>query len=286
MILIDLNQVLMAGIMAHLSQNKDEEISEDLIRHMVLNILRGHIKKFKKDYGTVVLCSDSRKYWRKDYFQHYKAGRKVARESSGLDWEKLFEIINKIKVELKESFPYKMVQVDGAEADDIIGTLVPRYITSENIIIISSDGDFVQLQRWNNKNFKVKQLNPILKKWVETKNPEDDLKEKIIRGDKGDGIPNILSPGNTFVEGKRQSSIKSKLFEELMSIDPSSHSDEEIRIGYSRNKMLIDLTMIPSEIKEKIIEEYDNVKPANRQRLLSYFINKKLKLLIDSVGDF
>ena len=286
MILIDLNQVLMAGIMAHLSQNKDEEISEDLIRHMVLNILRGHIKKFKKDYGTVVLCSDSRKYWRKDYFQHYKAGRKVARDASGLDWEKLFEIINKIKVELKESFPYKMVQVDGAEADDIIGTLVPRYITSENIIIISNDGDFVQLQRWNNKNFKVKQLNPILKKWVESKNPEDDLKEKIIRGDKGDGIPNILSPGNTFVEGKRQSTIKSKMFEELMSIDPSSHSDEEIRIGYSRNKMLIDLMMIPSEIKEKIIEEYDNVKPANRQKLLSYFINKKLKLLIDSVGDF
>lgn len=283
MILIDLNQVLIASIMAQLGNNP--EIQEDLIRHMCLNIIRNHIKKFKKEYGNVVLCSDSRKYWRKEYFPYYKAGRKAAREDSGLDWNKLFEIINKIKIELKENFPYKMIEVEGAEADDIIGTLVPRHINSENIMIISNDHDFIQLQRWNNK-FKVKQLNPIRKEFIVSKDPISHLKEKIIRGDKGDGIPNILSPNNTFVEGKRQKTIKAEKFNELISSNLNEHSEEEIRIGFSRNQKLIDLTFIPIEIKEKIINEYDNFVPANKQKLLSYFIKNRLKNLIDCLEDF
>jgi len=148
MILIDLNQVLLSGIMAQLASQKNVKLEEGLVRHMVLNVLRTHTNKFK-EYGEVVLCCDNRNYWRKSIFPFYKAGRKKAREKSDLDWHLIFDILSKLKTELRENFPYKVIDVEGAEADDIIGTLVPRHIMHENILILSSDGDFLQLQAYN-----------------------------------------------------------------------------------------------------------------------------------------
>ena len=156
MILVDLNQVLLSGLMAQIAGQKKLKLEEDLIRHMVLNVLRTHIKKFKNEYGQVVLCCDNRKYWRKEIFPHYKAGRKKAREKSDLDWHLIFDMLAKFKQELKENFPYKVIDVEGAEADDIIGTLTPLYASSQNILILSSDGDFHQLQKYSS----VKQYNP------------------------------------------------------------------------------------------------------------------------------
>ena len=195
MILVDLNQVLLAGLMAQISAQKNTTLNEDLIRHMVLNIIRTHVKNFKGEYGEVVLCCDNRKYWRKDFFPFYKANRKKTREKSDLDWHLIFDMLAKFKQELRETFPYKVIDVEGAEADDIIGTLVPIYSQHEKVLIISSDSDFHQLQQYGN----VKQYNPSQKKFVKSENPLMDLKEKIIRGDKGDGIPNVFSPSDCFV---------------------------------------------------------------------------------------
>ena len=184
MILIDLNQVLLAGLMAQIANQKGK-LDEHLIRHMVLNIIRGHVKNFKKDYGEVVLCCDNRKYWRKDYFPFYKASRKKNRDKSNLDWHLIFDMLAKFKQELKDNFPYKVLDVEGAEADDIIGTLVPIYSAHQKRLILSSDGDFLQLQNYPN----VKQYNPSLKKYFVSEKPIMVVKEKIMRGDKGDGIP-------------------------------------------------------------------------------------------------
>ena len=173
MILVDLNQVLLSGLMAQISNKKGVKLDEDLVRHMILNILRMHVRNFRKDYGDVVLCCDNRKYWRKEFFPFYKAGRKKSREKSDLDWHMIFDMLAKFKSELKENFPYKVIDVEGAEADDIIGTLVPRYATNENILILSSDGDFHQLQTYPN----VKQYNPAQKKFVKSDNPKLELKE-------------------------------------------------------------------------------------------------------------
>ena len=148
MILVDLNQVLLAGLMAQIANQKNAKLEEDLIRHMVLNIIRNHVKNFKAEYGEVVLCCDNRKYWRKEFFPFYKAGRKKTREKSDLDWHLIFDILAKLKQELKETFPYKVIDVEGAEADDIIGTLVPIYARDQKILILSSDGDFLQLQQY------------------------------------------------------------------------------------------------------------------------------------------
>ena len=281
MILVDLNQVLLSGLMAQISNQKGVKLDENLIRHMILNILRMHIRNFRREYGDVVLCCDNRKYWRKDYFPFYKAGRKKTREKSDLDWHLIFDMLAKFKLELKENFPYKVIDVEGAEADDIIGTLVPIYSAHEKVLILSSDGDFLQLQNYKD----VKQYNPAQKKYIVSENPVLELKEKIIRGDKGDGIPNILSPGDCFVRDLRQKPITKGTLDKLMR-EAYSDQDETTKANYMRNATLIDLSFIPVEIKEKIINTYEETKPASRQKLLNYFIEKKLKNLIDVIEEF
>lgn len=287
MILIDLNQVLLSGLMAQISNQKGVELEEGLIRHMILNIIRTHVKNFKNEYGEIVLCCDNRKYWRKDFFPFYKAGRKKTREKSDLNWHLIFDMLSKFKQELKEYFPYKVIDVEGAEADDIIGTLVPQKIMHENILIISSDGDFLQLQQWNQKSkFQVKQYNPAQKKYILSENPLQELKEKIIRGDKGDGIPNVLSPSDCFVRDIRQATISKPKLAKLMETNYTSWEDETAKIGFSRNSTLIDLNNIPVDIKEKIINTYEETKPASKKNILDYFIANKLKNLMDVIEEF
>ena len=286
MILVDLNQVLLAGLMAQLSNQKGVKLDEDLIRHLVLNILRMHLKTFRNEYGEVVLCCDNRKYWRKEFFPFYKAGRKATREKSALDWHLIFELLTKLKQELKENFPYKVIDVDGAEADDIIGTLAPRYAAHQKVLILSSDGDFLQLQQYGPN---IKQYNPAQKKYIKSQNPLIELKEKIIRGDKGDGIPNIFSPSDCFVRGVRQKSITEEKLNKLLKEDMDKTSDlidSNALTGFSRNRTLIDLTCIPVEIKEKIINTYDDSKPASKQKMFNYFIQYRLKNLMEVIEDF
>lgn len=282
MILIDLNQVLLAGLMAQISAQKNTKLEEPLIRHMVLNIIRIHVKNFKNEYGEVVLCCDNRKYWRKEFFPFYKASRKKTREKSDLDWHMIFDMLAKFKQELRETFPYKVIDVDGAEADDIIGTLVPIYARDQKILILSSDGDFLQLQQYGPN---VKQYNPSQKKYIKSENPILELKEKIIRGDKGDGIPNMFSPSDCFVRDLRQKPITKTIIDKYLWENVEEYNDTD-KTNFARNSTLIDLTKIPADIKEKIINTYNDTKPASRQKLLNYFMEHKLKNLMDVIEEF
>jgi 5'-3' exonuclease, N-terminal resolvase-like domain/T4 RNase H, C terminal len=283
MILVDLNQVLLAGLMAQISNQKGIKLEESLIRHMVLNILRMHLRTFRNEYGEIVLCCDNRKYWRKEFFPYYKAGRKKSREKSALDWHLIFDMLAKFKTELKENFPYKVIDVEGAEADDVIGTLVPLYAAHEKILILSSDGDFLQLQRWGSN---VKQYNPAMKKFLKSEDPLVELKEKIIRGDKGDGIPNIFSPADCFVRDLRQKPITKGMMDKLLTEQSDKWEDEVAKTGFSRNQTLIDLSLIPGDIKTKIINTYEETKPASKQKMLTYFMEHKLKNLMDVIEEF
>lgn len=285
MILVDLNQVLISGLMPQIS-GKNVDIEEGLMRHLVLNTLRHNIKPFKEEYGQVVLCCDNKKYWRRDIFPFYKAGRKKIREKSDINWNLIFNLLAKFKLEIKENFPYKVIDVDGAEADDIIGTLVPRYHDEENILILSSDGDFAQLQRYTNSKYKVSQYNPSLKKFVKVDNPIKDLKEKIIRGDRGDGIPNIFSPSDCFVRDMRQKSISEVKLQKLLAEDVSNWEDSTAQANYSRNQTLIDLECIPPDVMSKILNTFDEVETASKQKMYNYFIEHKLKNLMEVIEDF
>jgi len=281
MLLIDLNQVLLSGIMPQLSP-KNSKINEDLMRHMVLNIIRNHVKTFKSEYGEIVICCDSKKYWRKDVFPFYKASRKKTRDKSSLDWHLIFDTLGKFKQELKENFPYKVIDVEGAEADDVIGTLAPRFAQSQKVLILSSDGDFLQLQKYDN----IKQYNPSQKKYLKSQNPNRELREKILKGDRGDGIPNVLSPSDTFVREIRQKPITKDKIDKLLSEDYNDWKDDTIKQGYARNQLLIDLSFIPTDIKEKIIMEYDNFKPVPKNKLINYFMKYKLNNLLDVMDEF
>lgn len=283
MILIDLNQVLISNLMQQIGSNPKMKLDEPLIRHMVLNSLRSYAKQFKSKYGDIVVACDSKKYWRRDIFPFYKAHRKSDREKSEFDWHLIFQTLNKIRDELKENFPYKVIEVEGAEADDVIGVLTARLAAHEEILILSSDKDFVQLQKYQN----VVQYSPILKRFVKTEDPLEYIKEHIIRGDRGDGIPNFLSPDNTFVAGERQKVISSKKLKEWINSSADEFCTTDIMLrGYKRNQMLVDLDYIPEVIKEQIVKAYDVPKTGSRQKMLNYFIENRLKNLIECLDEF
>ena len=258
---------------------KHATVDMDVIRPSVLNTLRIYRSKFVNEYGELILCCDDRKTWRKEIFPNYKASRKKTRKVSGVDWNNLYDTLNQLKEELREWFPYKLIQVENAEADDIIATLVN--LTTERTLILSSDKDFVQLHKFN-----VRQYSPIQKKFVDG-DAKENLHEKIIRGDVGDGIPNIMSDDNVLVdEGRRQKPITKKKVDAWYELDPEMYCSDEMLRNYNRNRQLIDLDHIPDTIRINITKQFDTIQVGDRRRLLTYFVNHKLKNLMENLSEF
>ena len=282
MILIDLNQVMISNLMAQLgSRSNNNDISEDLIRHMVLNTIKSFKTRFGEEYGDIVICCDSRHYWRREIFPNYKWGRKQSRSGDTLDWDLIFSIFNKVRDELKEYMPWKVMDIYGAEADDIIAILV-KHNTSGKVLILSSDKDFIQLQ----KHEGVKQYAPILKKWVDGVDPLRYIKEHVLKGDRGDGVPNFLSPDDTFVNGIRQKPISKKKLDYWIDSDPKGFCNEYQYRNFQRNQRLVDFDYIPKEIEESILSEFDSIETAGRHKILNYFIKNKLNDLIGNIQEF
>ena len=280
MILIDMNQIAVANLMMNLKMNNSKTIDENMVRHMILNSIRMYRKEHYNEYGEVVLTWDSKHSWRRDYFPEYKASRRKGREESDLDWDDIFGTLNKIRNEIKENFPYKYLEVFGAEADDIIGFLCEEN-RDEKIMIISGDKDFIQLQKYPN----VKQWSPITKKDVNGFNPTTYLKEHILRGDTSDGVPNVLSPDNTFVDGLRQRPLSRKKIQSWL-LGGGSNWNDEVKRNFQRNSTLIDLSRTPEELKNQIRLEYNNAPHGDRSKLLNYFMQNKLKELTENIGEF
>ncbi len=280
MILIDMNQIAVANLMMNLKMNNSKTVDESMVRHMILNSIRMYRKEHHSEYGEVVLTWDSKHSWRRDYYPEYKAGRRKNREESNLDWDDIFGTLNKIRDEIKENFPYKYLEVFGAEADDIIGFLCEES-GDEKIMIISGDKDFIQLQKYPN----VKQWSPITKKQVNGFDPTIYLKEHILKGDTSDGVPNVLSPDNTFVDGLRQRPLSRKKIQSWL-IGGGSDWNDEVKRNFQRNSTLIDLSRTPEELKNQIRLEYNNAPHGDRSKLLNYFMIYKLRELTDNIGDF
>ena len=279
MILVDLNQVLISNFMVQTRGAPDVKPNKEMIRHMVVNSLRGFNVKFKNKYGKMILCADAGNPWRRDAFPNYKYSRRKGRDDSAFDWENIFNIITEIKNEIRDNFPYAVMYIERCEADDIIATLAKYYHQSEPIMIVSGDKDFIQLQRFTN----VEQYAPIQKKFLgEDIVPEQFLMEHIIKGDRSDGIPNILSADDVFVTGEKQKPITKKRLEEFS----SGQMDAETKTNFERNKKLVDLMQIPGLLENEIINSYRNYKFNDRSKLLTYFIENKLKSLMENIGDF
>ena len=279
MIIVDVNQIMISNLMVQINGRNAVELNENLVRHMVLNSLRAHNKKFRKDYGEMVIACDSGKVWRRQAFPNYKAGRKANREKSGHNWELIFDILAKVKEEIKQFLPYKVIELETAEADDIIAVLCRRI--KEKILILSGDKDFIQLH-----NERIRQYNPVLNKFVgKDENPSLYIREHILRGDRSDGIPNVLSDDNVFIEGRRQTPLSKKKVESWVNEVVPTFTEEQQK-NYERNRQLIDLNCIPKELEDKINREFENIEVATRDKILNYFITKKLKTLIEVIDEF
>lgn len=290
MILIDFTQIAIGSLMVAINRG-GEEVDDTLVRHLVLNNLRYYRSRFTEEYGELVICCDSKHYWRRDYFPNYKANRKKDRASSGYDWDFIFTTLNGVRDEIKEHFPYKVLEVYGAEADDIIAILIKQVQDDPDNIIISSDKDFIQLH-----GFHVKQYSPVSKKLINGTPPLEYLREHIIKGDRSDGVPNVLSPDDTFTESKRQKPIRKTMLitltEAMEKWEPQDlfqlakcNRDTWVR-NWQRNETLINLDKIPNDIRDKILREFKNAPTGDRSKLFNYFVEKKLNNLIQSIGDF
>ena len=282
MIIVDYHGLAIATV----AVNKVNE--ENLLRHMILNSIRQYRVKYGKEFGEIVLACDGANNWRRNYFPQYKAKRKKNREQSDFDWNEAFRIIHKIKDEILENFPYKVIHVNECEADDIIGTLcenTQEFGQYEEVMIISADKDFLQLQRYPN----VRQYSPLLKKEYKESAPMVSLIEKILTGDAGDGVPNVLSDDDVFVEGRRQTPLSKKKKETIK----EDLADGELLYAaswyrnYQRNETLIDLTKTPDRLKKQIVEEFNSQDQwDNKGKVFPYLINNNMKMLIESVEEF
>ena len=279
MILLDYNAIAIGNVAV-----QRLAADEGLIRHMILNSIRMYRQKFHKEYGEMVIVADGMNNWRKEAFPQYKAARRKKRDESSTDWNEVFRIINMVREEIQENFPYKVMHEDGCEADDVIAQLAletQEFGKYEPVMIVSADGDFKQLQVYKN----VKQFSPLLKKFVVEPNPRTYLAEHILKGDTGDGVPNVLSDDNVFVDGRRQGILSAKKKAALLD-DPRALGDEIYR-NYQRNQQLIDLTNCPESVKESIINNFEQQDPwGNRPKVFPYLVQKRCKLLIECVGEF
>ena len=174
------------------------------------------------------------------------------------------------------------MDVKMAEADDIIGVIAKHFHSQEKILIISGDHDFAQLQVYPN----VQQYSPIKDQFLTTADPIRSLKEHIMRGDKGDGIPNFLSEDDVFLNGVRQSPVRGAKVDLWLTQSPEDFCDDRMLRNYRRNEKLVDLSQIPSDIENAILEQFQQPIHERKDMIYSYLVKNRLKNLLDSIQEF
>lgn len=292
-ILIDYNQMAISKVTAFMGKGADGPLSPKDFRYLILDSILFCKNKFSKDYGDIVICCDSKSYWRKQAFPYYKAGRKKMRETSKLDWKLIMSNLDSVKAELKESFPYKVIEIEGAEADDIIAVICKHTAgddfgdlsvgIKENNVIVSRDKDYSSLQRYPN----VRQYCTVTESFMKCDDPIEYLKLHVLRGDAGDGIPNVLSQDDIFlIEGKRQNVLTQKRIDKILSV-PFKELDEDLKKNIKRNRQVIDFAYIPLELRTKIINEFEEpLEQKPRDSVFNYIIQNRLRNLLDKVSEF
>lgn len=272
-----------------------EEKSVGLIRHVILNSLQSYKKKYGGEYGEMVIACDARNYWRRYFFPYYKADRKKDRKESDMPWKLIFETMSSVRKDLEEHFPYKVLHVDKAEADDVIAVmaqwtqeneLVAYGIVEEpqKVLIVSSDHDFFQLHRFDN----VRQWSPRVKKYVKAERDymtNGHIQHIVKAGD--DGIPSILNRDDIMISEERQKPVSAKRLAEFIELGRDACRDDFERRNWDRNRTLIDFEYIPEDVRQSIIAAYTGSTPVkDRMRIMNYLIKNKCRLLLDHIEDF
>ena len=284
MVIVDFNGLAIGSIMGQLSRG--EELSENLVKHIILNNLRVYRNKYPESkHGKMVIACDSYS-WRKDVFPEYKAARKANRATDKHDWPLIFDLIESTLDDLRENFPYAVIKIDSAEADDIIGALTVHKADfgGEDVVIISAYKDFIQLQQYGH----VEQWSPMFNKMIKEDNPRRYLFEHLLKGDSGDGVPNANSHDDVFTTGSRQTPMTQKAIEKYW----DNRDDLEMIMkpnvfrNFMRNVQMIDLTNTPDGIREEAINKYENYVYPTRTNILTYLVEHRMKMLVDCAAEF
>lgn len=286
MILLDYSQVALSGALSFRDELKRDSTADkmNLIRHVVISSILNYKRKYSKEYGELIIACDGENYWRRAIFEHYKANRKEVREKSDLDWPTIMKCLAEIREDLKEYFPYRVLRVNDAEADDVIAVLSMKtqdFGKFEPVMIVSSDGDFKQLHKYSN----VRQYNPMGKKLVECDNPQEYLIQHIVKaGD--DGIPNILSADDAFVRKERQKPVSAKRLNEFLDKGFMACATETEKRNFHRNQTLIDFSFIPEYIRDSILDEFEKSPKGNKNSVMNYLIKNRCRELLNDVEHF
>lgn len=296
MILVDLQQITISNLMMQPGFHQSG-IDENLLRHMILNALRSWRVKFNQKYGELVLCCESKRNWRRDVFPLYKENRRKFREKeTKIDWNSIFTFFHKVQGELKTFFPYPIVQVDGAEADDVIAVLAKKFheensdfgSSNQRTLILSKDGDFEQLQKFDT----IDQYDPMGKKFIKCDNPIKSLVEHIVEGCKGDGVPNLFSDDDCITnEDKRQTTLTKKRRQEGIQLVENAIKTGDFRNpNINRNRNMICFDCIPSNIGDEIVKEYEkelaHKKTLGRMHLYDFFFKNDMLILMNHIQEF
>ena len=283
MILIDFSAITIGPIASGFINGEDVNI----VRHFIINELRMYRSKFKEQYGEIIVVCDAGGNWRKDIYPEYKGKRTKGREESKVDWDKAYKSIGTVIDEIETELPYRVIRVKGCEADDAIAELckyTQNFGCFEEVVIVSSDKDFRQLQKYNN----VKQYSTYTKKMLVEENPRLFQNMHFLVGCSTDGVPNVLSDDKVFVEDRRQNTLSAKKKEALLA-DPRSLGEEVYR-NYWRNRTMINLmedTLMPKEISKAIIDTFERQdKNHLKGNVLNYLMENKMRLLIECLDEF
>ena len=285
MILLDTNQTMIATLFSLFKKDELNNITENDVRRATLLGISRFNNQFKDTYGDIILCYDVGSYWRKDIFPEYKANRKKEQKDDGIDWGKIYGYFKIVKNEIKQIFPYKSIYFSGVEADDIISVLVENFYDKDKILIVSSDKDFQQLQRFPN----VEQYSPNKKKMIVCKDPESFLIEHMVRGDSSDGIPNVLSDDDAIINPDKKQTImtKKRVGEAIKQYNSGVLDFNKTHIKYIRNwirnKTMIDMSEIPQEQKDKILEEWSKPIIGDKSQIFNYMMSNRLGEIADIV---
>lgn len=289
MILIDFSNIAVASFMAGMYAAKaegGEPYNPNMLRHMILNAIRYAIKNHADTYanGGVFLCVDSSS-WRKERFPNYKAKRAKNRDKDGVDWDWFKDQTNQLLEDIRANFPVHVVKVERAEADDIIATICRNYGYCRTLIV-SGDEDFYQLH-----SETVQQYAPVKRAFIKPEvSPAHSLHELIVKGDTGDGVPNIRSADDVFLtEGTRQSPITAVKLAEWLGKKPEEFCDSTMLRNYHRNQMLVDFSFIPKDVSDAVITAFEEERARelpNLAQVRRYLIEKSLLNLMEGLMDF
>ena len=285
----------------HVGGGRDIDMRVGMAMHIMFNSIKKVWRDFDGDH--VVMCLEGRS-WRKDFYTPYKANRKVIMDKRSVkeqeDDELFFESYNDMVEFLDKRTNVSVIQQHNAEADDLIATWIQEHPNDDHVII-STDSDFYQLiadnvKQYNGTTDQIVSLEGfknaktgetvIDKKTNEPKkavDPEWVLFEKCVRGDSSDNIFSAY-PGARLKGTKNKTGITEAYndrhtggynYNNFMLQRWVDHEEQEHRVkdDFERNKILIDLTQQPDEIKTECKKRIAEAKEQDsKQQVGIYFM--------------